>query len=189
MELTRHRFTVEDYHAMGEAGIFSEDDRVELLNGEVVEMAPIGSRHVRVVNALADLFADSRPPSGSVGTYTISVQNPVVIGPDYEPQPDLALLRDERDREGLPAAADALLLVEVADTSSKTDREQKLPAYARAGIPETWLVDLTTGAVEIHSRPGRMGYETVSRFRGGQSVRSTALLVLSFEAARIFPPE
>lgn len=127
--VTRHRFTVEEYHKMGETGIFHEDDRVELVEGEIVEMTPIGWRHAETVNTLNDLLADLKGTTG----YTISVQNPIVLGIRDELQPDLALLRADRDRTRLPRSGDVLLIVEVSDITLRYDRETKLPLYAGAG--------------------------------------------------------
>lgn len=167
----KHRFTVEEYHKMAEAGVFEEDDRVELVEGEIVEMTPIGRRHMEAVNALNDLLAEFRKPGG----YIISVQNPLILGERGEHQPDLALLRRDRDKERLPAAGDAMLVVEVADTSLRYDREVKLPLYARAGIPEAWLVDLQNDAIEVHTEPSPEGYKSVRKALRGESVVSAAV--------------
>ena len=124
---------------MGQAGILGEDDRLELLEGEIVEMAPIGSRHQSVVDRLTRLF------SNRVGdAAVVRVQGPVRLGDDSEPQPDLLLLRRRADfyATAHPGPEDVLLLVEVPDTSTEYDREVKLPLYARHGIAEVWLVGL-----------------------------------------------
>ena len=143
-----HRFTVEEFRKMGEAGIFAEDDRIELVEGEIVEMTPIGWRHVEAVNALTGVLADLR----EAGRFVVSVQNPLVLGEHGEHYPDLVLYRPEV-RGRVPEARDALVVVELADTSISYDRNVKLPLYARAGVPETWLVELRAGVVEVHSRP------------------------------------
>jgi Uma2 family endonuclease len=125
-EITRHRFTVEEYHKMAEAGVFSEDDRVELIKGEVVEMTPIGWRHARCVsnvNMLLARFAGHR--------YVVSVQNPITVDEHDEPQPDLALL-GELPTERLPGPEEILLVVEVSDTTLSYDRNVKLPIYVHA---------------------------------------------------------
>lgn len=191
MNVVNHRFTVEEYHKMADARILGADDRVELIDGEVVEMAPIGSNHVRVVNALTDILADFRASGRAPERYTISVQNPVVLSINQEPQPDIALLRAGRDRAELPQAADALLIVEVADTSITYDRELKFPLYAEAGIQEAWLIDLTESRVEVHSSPesGGAGYGKVSRFVRGERATSATIPGLTFDAAEALPPE
>ena len=131
MPLTHRRFTVDEFHRMAEAGILREDDRVELLDGEIVEMTPIGDRHVACVMRLSDVFAGR-----AHGRALLSVQNPLSLGTHHAPQPDVALLRHRADLSGTwrLSAEETLLVVEVADTSVETDRNRKVPAYARAGI-------------------------------------------------------
>jgi Uma2 family endonuclease len=134
-----HRFSVEEYYRMGEAGVFAPEQRVELIEGEVVEMAPIGSRHADWVDNLPLLFARGVPTG-----VRVRVRNPVHLSDYSEPQPDLALLRP-RERsyaEVHPSGPDTLLVVEVADTSLRYDREVRMPLYARRGVPELWLFDL-----------------------------------------------
>lgn len=152
-EVKRHRFDVEEYHRMLEAGVLSEDDRVELIGGEIIEMTPIGWRHVECVNRLTMLLAAFAAGKGCV----VSVQNPLRLTGDAEPQPDLALIK-ERPRRNLPASEDVILVVEVAETSLVYDRDIKLPLYARAGIPEVWIVDLRERKVEIYADPASGSY-------------------------------
>ncbi len=157
MPLAAHRFTVDEYHRMGEAGVLHEDDRVELLDGQIVQMTPIGVRHAACVNRLNALI------TGLTGTRaTVSIQNPLILGEHEEPQPDVAVLRYRADgyQTGHPRALDTLLVVEVADTSLAYDRDVKIPLYARAGIPEAWLVDLTTDRIAVYREPhaGRYGH-------------------------------
>ena len=151
----RYAFTTDDWRRMGEAGLFGEDDRVELLDGEVVAMSPIGSGQAACVKRLARLL------SRSVGDRAIlSVQDPVRLDRHSEPQPDLALLRPRPDfyAAAHPGSADILLLVEVAETSLSFDRDQKAGLYARSGVPVTWVVDLAGQEVLVLSRPGPNGY-------------------------------
>lgn len=183
-EVEKKRFTVEEFHKMGEAGILGEGDRVELVEGEIVEMTPIGWRHVQAVNAVNDVLS-SLPERGR---YTVSVQNPLVLDEHGEHYPDLALLwRSARPRQRVPTAADALLVVEVAYTSLSYDRDVKLPLYARAGIPEVWIVDLNFPSIELYSRPSRGRYESVRSFAREESLRSEALPGLEVEASEILP--
>ena len=152
---TRRAFTADEYQRMAEAGILTEDDRVELLRGEIVEMRPIGSRHVACVNRLNRLL------SGRLAARAIvSVQNPIRLGSYSEPEPDLALLRPRHDfyADALPEAADVWLVVEVMPSSSEADREVKLPLYAEAGVREAWLVDLEQERVEVYRGPTDQGY-------------------------------
>ena len=154
---------------MAEAGIFGEDDRVELIEGEVVEMTPIGSRHARCVTLLAHLFHHQVGDRLIVG-----VQNPIWLSERSEPRPDLALLRWRDDfYPDLPTAVDVVLIVEVADTSGITDHSVKLPAYGAAGIGEVWIVDLPAGVIEVHLAPSKAGYGRVEIYRPGQVVSAT----------------
>ena len=182
-EVAKHRFTVEEFHKLGEAGIFGEDDRVELVEGEIVEMMPIGWRHVESVNALTGVLADLR----GTGRFVVSVQNPLVLGEHGEHYPDLVLYR-KGVRGRVPEAGDALVVVEVADTSVSYDRNVKLPLYARAGVAEAWLVDLRAGAIEVHSAPRAGGYGTVRTYARGEVVRSATLAeVVAFGAEEVLP--
>ena len=181
-EIKRHRFTVEDYHKMGKARIFGEDDRVELIDGEVVKMTPIGWRHAWCVNTLNMLLARL-----AQSRYVVSVQNPLIISEHGEPQPDLVLLRNPSPGR-LPAPEDAVLIVEVSDTSLAYDREIKLPRYAGAGIAEAWLVDLNSETFEVHSGPGPGGYRTTTRFGRGDRVESATVPDLAFDADEALPP-
>jgi Uma2 family endonuclease len=127
------------------AGILSENDRVELIHGELLDKMPIGDSHVEAVNRLSRLFARLLEES-----VTVSVQNPVILA-DSEPEPDVALYTLRAP--GKARAADVHLVVEVADSSLEFDRAVKLPLYARSGIPEYWIVNLLAGEVEIHREP------------------------------------
>jgi Uma2 family endonuclease len=174
-EVVRRRFTVHDYHRMGEAGILHEDDRVELIEGEIVEMAAIGTRHFTCVNGLTRLLVRS------VGDAAIvSVQNPVRLDEHTEPQPDLTVLRVRDYRESLPTPEDVLLLIEISDTTLAYDRGVKLPLYARAGIREVWIVDLPGEVIERHADPSGDGYRSLEQMRRGEEIKSAALPELAF---------
>jgi Uma2 family endonuclease len=165
-QLARRWFTASEYNRMAEAGILTEDDRVELIEGEIVEMSPIGSRHAACVNRLNMLL------SRQAGQLSIvSVQNPIVVGDYSEPEPDVAVLRmrDDYYSRELPTASDVLILIEVADTSVDTDRSVKIPLYARAGVHVTMLVDLSRDLIEIHSEPANGQYQSVQLFMRGDS--------------------
>ena len=167
VQVLRRRFTVDEYHRMGQVGILGEDDRVELLEGEIVEMAPIGSRHQATVDRLTRLF------SGRVAEVAlVRVQGPVRLAEDSEPQPDVTLLRLRDDFYGTahPQPEDVLLLVEVSDSSIEYDREVKLPHYARQGIPEVWIVDLDKEAIEVYRDPTVEGYRGVLQLARGQAL-------------------
>jgi len=160
----RYRFTVDEYHRMAEAGVLHEDHRVELLDGEVVVMSPIGDPHAACVKRLNRLLG------AHVGARAIvSVQDPIRLDSHSEPQPDVALLRPRDDfyASAMARPEDTLLVIEVGDSSARFDREVKAPLYARAGIPELWLVDLTAGEVSVCRQPAATGYREVSVKRRG----------------------
>ncbi|MDP9383296.1 MAG: Uma2 family endonuclease [Chloroflexota bacterium] len=178
LDRPRHRFILDDYHAMAEVGILGEDDRVELIGGEVVQMAAMGARRAGRVQRLTRLLL----PVLSDGVQ-LRVQLPVAI-PDYdEPEPDLALVRAREDDydQSHPTPADVLLLIEVADTSLVYDRGVKFPIYARAGIPETWIADPSGTSVERHGDPDTEtgAYRSVAWFGLGETVRSSVLAELT----------
>ena len=170
--IPRHRFTVDDFARLGEAGIFTEDDRVELIDGEVRDMTPIGQPHAWIVNRLT-----RRLVLRLADRAYVSVQNPLRLDGHTEPQPDLVVARggenDYADRH--LEAGDVLLVIEVADSSLRYDRVEKMPRYARSGIPEAWLVDVTEGAVTVYSGPGSVGYASEQVFRQGAAIESTAV--------------
>lgn len=161
----RYRFTVHDYYLMGEAGIFHEDDRVELIEGEIIEMTPIGSRHAGLVNRLQWVFSQALDAS----EFLVIVQNPVRLSIDSEPQPDIVIARYRPDFYTVrhPGPEEILLIIEVADSSVDYDTTIKMPLYARSGIPEAWVVDLNTRSVRIHRRPTLQGYEVSYEARSG----------------------
>ena len=149
------RFTVDEYYMLAEAGILAPSERVELLDGEIITMAAMGSRHAAGIRAFDELLGEALGRR-----VTRSVQCPLRLSHWCEPEPDIALLRrrDDAYAGGHPAPADVLLLIEVADSSVRNDRRRKLPVYALFGIPEVWLADLPAGQVEIHDRPTPAGY-------------------------------
>ena len=173
---TRHRFSVDEYQQMIESGILSENDRVELIHGEIIEKMPIGPKHSGGVIKLTQTF--SRILMDSV---LISIQNPVVLA-DSEPEPDVTLLkpRDDYYASAKPTAADVLLLVEIADSSLDFDHDVKLPMYAQAGIREYWLINLDEDCLEVYRQPTAQGeYARIQTFRRGQSVELEAFPGLS----------
>ncbi len=168
LDFKKYRFTVRKYEEMGRAGILDEDARVELLDGEIVEMPPIGDRHF-----LAAMRMEAAFYGAFAGAALVSIQKPVRLGKRSEPEPDVALLRPRIT--GVPSAEDVLLLVEVADTTVELDRRIKLPLYARAGVREVWLVDLRHDLVEIHQQPTPKGYRSVCAARRGESIAPETL--------------
>ena len=169
---------------MGDAGILKPTERVELIRGEIIEMSPIGSRHVAFVNNLTQLLV-----TRLAGRAIVSVQNPVALDDDTEPEPDLAILRHRRTvpyKESEPATEDVLLLIEVGDTSLTYDRRTKRYLYAEAGIPEYWVVDAESHLVErwlpLDERPEILTETLVWRPAGASEALVIDLAVL-FRAA------
>jgi Uma2 family endonuclease len=180
----RHAVTAQEYLRMGEAGVFAPDARLELIEGEIVEMAPIGSRHAGAVKILNRLF------SHLVGDRAIvSVQDPLVIGDRSVPQPDLALLKPRADSYSgaHPTPADALLVIEVADTTLVFDLGTKVQLYARAGIAEAWVIDLQDRAVRVFRDPSANGYRTSFTVSGEQSVVAASLPEVIIALSVLFP--
>lgn len=153
--LPRHRITVDEYYRMAEVGLLAADARVELIEGEIIDMAPIGSRHGGTVQQLHDLLVQAAGARASV-----RVQLPVRLSRSSEPQPDIALVKPRADyyKSRHPTAADTLLIVEVSDTTFRYDRQIKLPLYARHGIPEAWIADLEGKQMHFFRSPSGESY-------------------------------
>jgi Uma2 family endonuclease len=177
VQFQKHCFNVHEYHRMAEVGLLSEDSRVELIEGEIVEMSPIGSTHAGTVNRSSAFF--HRKLADIV---IVSVHAPVRIDDFSEPQPDLALLKPRKDfySNSHPAPEDVLVVIEVADTSVNYDRNVKLPLYARARIPEAWLMVLRKDVIEVHSQPKNGKYQKVQRMKRGKTLTSPTIPGLSF---------
>jgi Uma2 family endonuclease len=180
--LLRRRFTVDEYHRMAEVGILQHDERVELIDGEIIEMGPIGAPHGRCVIYLTEVFVRRLE-----GRAVVSPQNSLRLDRWQEPQPDLILLRPPLARyaKHIPSTGDALLITEVADTSQYRDRLVKLPRYAAAGIPEVWIVDLDAGVVEAYRDPAAEEYRDVRRAERGEAVAPAAFPDVVLEVADI----
>ena len=163
---TRRRIDVASYYRMAEAGILAADDHVELIDGEIIDMSPIGSAHAGCINRLIRALA----PATSVGTAVLSVQSPLRLGRHDEPQPDVMLLRPRADDYGTahPGPEDVLLVIEVAASSLHFDRTTKLPLYARHAVPEVWIVDLVAAAIEVHREPREGAYGRCGRHERGR---------------------
>lgn len=182
IQLIRHRFTADEYHQMAEAGVLRDDDRVELIEGEIVDMTPIGARHGAVVDRFNHTLVRSCGDRAIV-----RIQGSIRLGPHSEPQPDVVLLRPRPDfyESAVPGPEHVLLLIEVADASLLYDRTVKLPLYARAGIREVWLVDLVRNHVEVHRDPTQDGYRRSETHGPGDRLGPTAFPDLHLSAADI----
>ncbi|HEX8560492.1 MAG TPA: Uma2 family endonuclease [Pyrinomonadaceae bacterium] len=173
--MTRRSFTVAEYERMAEAGILSEDDRVELVAGEVIKMSPIGKRHAACVDALSEILRERLGRS-----VIVRVQNPIQLDDFSEPQPDVAVLkrRDDFYRHAHPRPEDVLLVIEVSDTTLEYDRQVKAPLYARAGVPEVWVVNLPGERVETYADPAGDAYQTPGSHARGEELQSRSLAAL-----------
>ena len=183
-ELKRHRLSVEDYHKMGQAGILSDADRVELIGGELVDMAPIGSEHAGIVYLLNRLLTEMLGEKAIIGA-----QNPIVLGNHSEPQPDILVLHPREDfyRNSHPTSGDVFLLIEVTDTTTNQDRKLKLPLYAQHNVPEVWLIDIPNRSVELYRKPHppTRTYNHIEILREG-TARATHLDALEIDLDLIF---
>ena len=177
----RHRLDVDAYYKMAEAGILTRAHRVELIDGEIIDLNAIGSPHAAVTNRLARLL--NRTVADA--TALVSVQSPLRLDTFNEPEPDLMLLRPRADdyRASHPTAVDVLILIEVSDTSLPYDRGTKLALYARFGVPEVWIVDIFGAAVEVYRQPKEGGYSSRERRTSGALAPSLVSGVLIDVAA------
>ncbi|HZF07499.1 MAG TPA: Uma2 family endonuclease [Thermoanaerobaculia bacterium] len=182
VDIQRRLFTCAEYETMLAAGILLEDDRVELIEGEILQMSPIGSPHAGCVKRSNRTFSRLLQSRAIV-----SVQDPLFLNDISEPEPDLILLRPRDDfyADSHPGPADVLLVVEVADASLGFDRRVKAPLYARSGIAELWIVDLAGQAVEVYRRPAALGYQEVRRHQRGEPLGLLAFPDLSLTVAEI----
>lgn len=178
----RRPFTVAEYHQMGEAGILDEDDRVELIAGEVVKKARIRPPHAGGVNRLNHLFVRSFD-----GRATISGQNPVRLDNYSEPEPDVVLLKYRADYYATqtPRPSDTLLLVEIGDSTAAFDRRVKLRLYAMAGLPEVWLLNLKRDLLTVHREPTPDGYLVNETYRRGMTLAPMAFPEDAFDVAEL----
>ena len=179
------KFTVAEYYRLGSAGILSHTERVELVQGEIVVMAPIGIRHAGEVDRLTRLFYRR-----SNDRFIVRVQNPIRLEGNSELEPDVALLRFRADEyfAGHPGPEDTLLVVEVADTTLAYDREVKALLYAAAGLPQMLIMDLNGDCIEDLTDPGPDGYRQRVLRRRGDKIRLVALPDLEFAVADLLPP-
>jgi Uma2 family endonuclease len=182
MELQRRLFTADEYHRMAQAGILGEDDRVELVDGEIVEMTPIGSPHAACVDRLSVQLQQA-----IAGRGIVRVQGPIRLDARSEPQPDLSILRPRADfyAAAHPTPGDILLVIEVADSSLRYDRNVKIPLYARDAIAETWLVDLPNERVEMFREPAPDGYQSSRQIGRGEKLAPQALPDITLSVDKI----
>lgn len=168
----KRRFSVEEYHRLAEAGILHENDRVELIHGEIIQMSPIGPKHAgnldRIVKVLTFLFGDSA---------IVRSQNPVRLNDYSEPEPDISILKPRRDfyTTAHPLPDEVLLIIELSESSLEYDQEVKRPAYAANGIPEYWIIDLKNNCVLVHTGASGEAYLQIRAFQINESIESPGL--------------
>ncbi|MBI2799261.1 MAG: Uma2 family endonuclease [Gammaproteobacteria bacterium] len=179
----KHRLSVADYHCMGEIGILDPNVHCELIEGEIIDTSPIGSVHAGTVTMLGRLF--NRVVGDMV---VIALQSPVVLNEHSEPEPDIVLLKSRADfyKSADPHAEDVLLIVEVADTSLRYDRDTKIPLYARNGISEVWLVDLQSLRVEVFQEPAAEGYAKIRVHDPAKPLTPAALPETAIDVSDLF---
>lgn len=180
---TRFKLTVEQYHRMGEAGILHEDDRVELIDGELIRMAPIGSLHGGLVSRLNRLLVER-----AAGRAVVSPQNSVILSEVTEPQPDFCVLRWRGDdyMGATPVASDTLLVIEVADSSLRYDRDVKLRFYAESGVREVWILDARRRQLLVYRDPAQSRYRSAQTMVDGDVVECVALPQLRITIGELF---
>ncbi len=176
------KFTVEQYHQMAASGILTERDRVELIEGEIVQMSPTGRKHAVCVDRLNRVFVQTLPEA-----VTLRVQSCVRLSDNSEPEPDFAVLQGQPGDYlvGHPRPKDVIALVEVSDSTIQYDRETKAPLYAREGIQELWIVDLNELAIEVYRSPSSTIYQNLQTFQRGESLAFQAFPDMLFEVERL----
>lgn len=179
----RRQFSIHDYARMRETGILTEDDRVELLDGEIYQMSPLGSLHIAIVNRLNKLLMQQAGDDA-----ILSIQNSIQLNDYSEPQPDVALLspRDDYYDQALARPDDILLLIEVADTSIDYDRDQKIPRYAASSIAEAWIIDVDQRIIEQYSQPMQGQYTQINKVLLGNRIQSKSMPQIAFMIDQLF---
>jgi Uma2 family endonuclease len=179
---TKHRFSVKEYYRMAETGVLRPDARVELLNGEIIDMSPIGPFHGGLVNRLVRIFNKY-----SQGRWIVSAQNPLHLDDLSEPEPDVMLLKPAPDdyTSRHPQPDDVFLLIEVSDTTLDFDHEKKLPAYGRAGVAEAWIVNLNELTIEVYREPHFTGCGSKTILRAGDIVAPLAFPGTTVDVAEL----
>ena len=179
---TEHRFKVQEYYRMAETGVLHPAARVELLNGKIIDMSPIGPFHGGLVNCLIRIYTRL-----SQGRWQMAAQNPLRLEDHSEPEPDFMLLKPSSDdyKSRHPRPDDGFLLIEVSDTTLEYDREEKIPVYGRAGIPEVWIVDLNHASIEVYRDPHFTGYNSRTLLGAGDQIAPQAFPDASVSVAEL----
>ena len=179
------QFTIRDLEQMITSGILSEDEHIELIQGQLIKMSPPGILHAACVDRLNKLFSRQTPDE-----ITVSVQNPLALNSTLQPEPDIMLLSPRQDyyTSARPTASDVLLLVEVSDSSLEYDQETKLPLYAASGVGEVWLVNLQESSIDCYSDPVAQGYRLCERFWKGDTIHPDRLPEITVKVSYILNP-
>jgi Uma2 family endonuclease len=177
-EVRKKLFTVDEYYRMAEAGILNEDSRVELIEGEIIQMSPIGIRHASCVSRAIKVFMTTLGDR-----ILLSPQNPVRLSNITEPQPDILLLKPRADFYGSkhPIGEDTYLVLEVSDTTLRYDRDRKVPLYAKSGVPEVWIEDLQANLILVYRNPAGKHYSTSLTLRRGEQISLAAFPEITFK--------
>ena len=167
----QHRFNVKEYYRMAETGVLRPDARVELLDGRIIDMSPIGPFHGGLVKRLSRFFNLQ-----AKGRWIVSTQDPIRLDDRSQPEPDVMLLKPAADdyTSRHPQPDDVFLLIEVADTTLEYDREEKLPAYGRAGVAEVWIINLQDETIEVYREPHFAGYGSKTVLNAGEKIAPLA---------------
>ena len=183
MKLPTKKFTIEDYHKMSDMGIFDYSDHLELIKGEIIQMSPIGSKHASCINKLNRMLNQKL-----VDEVIISIQNPIKLEDDSEPQPDVVLLKYRSDfyAEEHPKFSDILLLIEVADSSINYDRNVKIPLYAENKINQVWLIDLNEEYLEIYNNPESNYYRNMQKLSRKDTINLNILSSIEIQVSNLF---
>lgn len=178
-----HRFNVEEYHRLIENNILHEDDRVELIEGRIIDITPIGSKHAACVSRLNEILSEKLQKRA-----IINIQNPICLTAYTEPEPDIAIIKRRPDfyAEQLPQPEDVLLIIEVSDSSLDYDCETKIPLYAKSNIPEVWLVNLIENNVAIYSGPSSEGYNVITKHHHNQILSPKSFHDITLTVSEIF---
>ncbi|GAB5520271.1 MAG: Uma2 family endonuclease [Rhodothermales bacterium] len=181
---TLWRFSADDYHRMAELGILDAEARLELIDGYIHAMSPVNARHVLAVNRLEFLLArqlyQTDPPEAF-----LSIQNPIRLNDQSEPEPDVMVIWASSDPAQAPKPKDVALLVEVADSTLRTDRMVKAPRYAAAGIAELWIVNLEAQEIEVHLEPSHDGYRRKQTYSMDESIPLQAFPKFTIDVRRV----
>jgi Uma2 family endonuclease len=184
MELLTRKFTIKEYNQMGKANVFHPEERLELIQGEIIKMSPIGAKHASMVNRLSNFLCRNLPEE-----IIISVQNSIILDNNSEPQPDLALLKPQINfyENQKPQSQDIYLLIEVSDSTLKYDRETKIPLYAENNINEAWLVNLNNNSLEVYRYPKNNSYQLVQQLSSNETISPLDFPELIINLSTIFP--